>query len=391
MKNLMFMTLAVFSACTANDRQPDVSKFIAGANQAFQNRDYSTALALADSALAHNRTSSDAYFMHGRIYFELQQWANAETAYLKVTDLEPDYPGVRHNLGNVYYHQRQYRRALAQFIHAAENNPAPVSWHAAGETYNALNQPDSAIAAFRKAVRLDSLYGPVYSSIAELFEKQGQYSEALKYSLTALRIRSGHLPDQLRQARLLLRLGRSNEAIALLRPLITEYSHLAEPRYILGQALQKSGFMEQSLVFLSEADSLRMVEQRLGLLANTAEGQPDHFQAQVDYAIALRQAGQLEKALSRYLIAQALRPANMSLQFHIATLETTLSDFVQAEERLLRILNTDSTHVLAWLGLENIYSVTERPDLARDALGQAVRINPAHPAVQEIVQRSRFP
>ena len=54
----------------------------------------------------------DAHFMRGRIYFELQQWDNAEAAYLAVINIERDYPGVRHNLGNIYYGKRQNRQAL---------------------------------------------------------------------------------------------------------------------------------------------------------------------------------------------------------------------------------------------------------------------------------------
>ena len=124
--------LLILFGCTPSDKQPDVTQFILRGNEAFQAGDYTGALRYADSALAHNGNSSDAYFLRGRVYFELEQWDHAEAAYLAVIDLEPDYPGVRHNLGNIYYFQRQYRSALTQFIQATESSTSANSWHAAG-------------------------------------------------------------------------------------------------------------------------------------------------------------------------------------------------------------------------------------------------------------------
>ncbi len=103
MRVLAFAILLIFFGCTSSDRQPDVTLFVLKGNEAFQAGDYTGALKFASSALVHNRNSSDAYFLRGRVYFELEKWDQAETAYLAVIDLEPDYPGARHNLGNVYY------------------------------------------------------------------------------------------------------------------------------------------------------------------------------------------------------------------------------------------------------------------------------------------------
>jgi len=305
----------LFLICScASETYLDVTHLIQKSNEAFQATDYHVALSLADSAFVLNKNSSDAYFLRGRVYFELQQWVNAESAYLAVIDLEPDYPGIRHNLGNIYYGQRQYQNALDQFLQATENYPTAMSWHATGAVYNALSQPVYAAIAFKKAIVLDSLYGPAHSSLADLHEQQGEFPESLQRNQIALRLQPDHLPDQLRQARLLLRLDRIDETIDLLETLITEHPNHVEPRYILGQALDRSGFSAESFRLITEAESLRVITQREGQLANVAENQPTNFQAQIDYATTLRRSGHLEKAMSRYLIAQALRPNNVDLQ-----------------------------------------------------------------------------
>ncbi|MXX57583.1 MAG: tetratricopeptide repeat protein, partial [Rhodothermaceae bacterium] len=337
--------------------------------------------------LTLDNQSADAYFMRGRIYFELQQWDNAEAAYLAVIKIERDYPGVRHNLGNVYYGQRQNRQALDQFIQAINDSAAAMSWHAAGAVYNVLSEPDSAVAAFRQAIVLDSLYAPAHTSLADWLEQQGSYTESLAHTRMALRIRPNHLADQVRQGRLLLRLGRSEEAVPLLQDIVIRNPRTAEPQYVLGQALQQLGESDQSSRILTKADSLRAIEQTAGRLANTANRQPTNFQAQVDYATALRHSGRTEEALRVYLIARALRPNNINLQFHIANAKMALGSLEEAEQELLHILVTDSNYVLAWLSLGEIYVKTNRTALAREAWQKAVLVDPDHPAVQRLARQ----
>lgn len=375
----------ILSACSSPDSHPDVAELIQASQEALELRDYRRALSLADSALALDDRSADAHFVRGRIYFELQQWDNAEAAYLTVINIERDYPGVRHNLGNIYYGKRQNRQALDQFIQAVNDSAAAMSWHALGAVYDVLSKPDSAVAAFRQAIVLDSLYAPAHTSLADWLEQQGSYSESLVHTGIALSIRPNHLADQVRQGRLLLRLGRSEEAVPLLQDIVDRYPRNAEPRYILGQALQQLGQSDHSSRILAKADSLRAIEQAAGHLANTANRQPTNFQAQVDYATALRRSGRTEEALKIYMIARALRPNNVDLLFHIANAKMALNRLEEAEQELLNILVTDSSYVLAWLSLGEIYAKTNRPSLAREARKKAILTDPDHQAVQRLI------
>ena len=387
MRIIVLIIVLMLSACSSPDSNPDVVEFIHASQEALKLRDYHEALSLADSALTLDNQSADAYFMRGRIYFELQQWDKAEAAYLAVIKIERNYPGVRHNLGNIYYGQRQNRQALDQFIQAINDSAAAMSWHAVGAVYNVLSEPDSAVAAFRQAIVLDSLYAPAHTSLADWLEQQGSYTESLAHTRMALSIRPNHLADQVRQGRLLLRLGRSEEAVLLLQDIVIGYPRTAEPQYVLGQALQQLGESDQSSRILAKADSLRAIEQAAGRLANTANRQPTNFQAQVDYATALRRSGRTEEALRVYLIARALRPNNINLQFHIANAKMALGSLKEAEQELLYILVTDSSYVLAWLSLGEIYAKTNRTALAREAWQKAVLVDPDHPAVQRLARQ----
>lgn len=383
----VLIILLILSACSSSDSHPEVAELIQASQEALMLRDYHEALSLADSALTLDDRSADAHFMRGRIYFELQQWDNAEAAYLAVINIERDYPGVRHNLGNIYYGKRQNRQALDQFLQAVNDSAAAISWHALGAVYDVLSMPDSAAAAFRQAIVLDSMYAPAHTSLADWLEQQGSYSESLVHTRIALSIRQNHLVDQVRQGRLLLRLGRSEEAVPLLQDIAARYPRNAEPQYILGQVLQQLGQSDRSSRILAKADSLRAIEQAAGHLANTANRQPTNFQAQVEYATALRRSGRTEEALKVYLIARALRPNNIDLRFHIANAKMALDSFEEAEQELLDILIADSSYVLAWLSLGEIYAKTNRTALARESWERAILTDADHPAVQRLMRQ----
>lgn len=381
----VLIIMLMLSACSTPGSHPDVAQLIQASQEALELRAYHEALNLADSALTIDDGSADAHFMRGRIYFELQRWDNAEAAYLAVINIERDYPGVRHNLGNIYYGKRQNRQALDQFLQAVNDSAAAISWHALGAVYDVLSMPDSAAAAFRQAIVLDSMYAPAQSSLADWLEQQGSYSESLVHTRIALSMRPNHLVDRIRQGRLLLRLGRSEEAVPLLQDIVIRYPRNAEPQYVLGQALQQLGQSDHSARILDKADSLRAIEQATGHLANTANRQPTNFQAQVDYATALRRSGRTEEALKVYLIARALRPNNIDLQFHIANARIALDNLKEAEQELLNILAADSSYVLAWLSLGEIYTKTDRTALARESWEKAILTDADHPAVQRFV------
>ena len=383
----VLIIILMLSACSSRESNPEVAKLIQASQEALERRDYHEALNLADSALTLDNQSADAYFMRGRIYFELQQWDSAEAAYLAVINIEGDYPGVRHNLGNIYYGKRQNRQALNQFLQATNDSAAAMSWHALGAVYDVLSEPDSAVAAFRQAIVLDSLYAPAHTSLADWLEQQGHYSESFVHTRVALSIRPNHLADQVRQGRLLLRLGRTVEAVRLLQDIVANYPRNAEPQYALGQALQQMGQSDDSSQILAKADSLRTIEQAVGRLANTANSQPTNFQAQVEYATALRRSGRTEEALKVYMIARALRPNNINLKFHIANAKMALGSLEEAEQELLHILVTDSNYVLAWLSLGEIYVKTNRTALAREAWQKAILVDPDHPAVQRLARQ----
>ena len=357
-------------ACEPADPQAPV--LVGQAWQYLQSKHYHQAINLADSAVALSPGLADAHFVRGRVLFELNQFAASATAYSRVLELDPAYPGAHHNLGNALFGQQRYRDAVAHFRAEAASN----SWHAAGAAHMELGQPDSALSAMRQAIALDSTYLPVHKSLAELHEQQGRYEQALTHART-----SG---DRYLNGLILFRLNRFDEAASLLETVIaTDPSHHSA-LYTLGQVELRRGATEAAQSLLGRANQLRQQQQEIAALATAARENPTSFSHQMAHANALQHAGQLMEAVQIWLIALSLRPANLELQSNIATAYQQLGDTTQAIARYRQVLSSDSTHVSALVNLGWYFFRTDQRPEAVSLWARAARHHPDHPAIRAL-------
>src|SRR5262245_11888904 len=96
---LIPFALALCSAC--NSKPPESSALLERSDfwvhqgeEALRQNEFDFALILADSALKHGPQNANVYFLRGRIYSEVGQWQNAESAYRKALELQPNYRGA---------------------------------------------------------------------------------------------------------------------------------------------------------------------------------------------------------------------------------------------------------------------------------------------------------
>ncbi len=373
--------LVFIAACDAPPPDPQAYDFAMRANQALQARAYHEALSMADSALALDQHQADAQFIRGRVYFELGQMAQSQDAYELLLKHTPDYPGAHHNLGNAFLGQQLYHSALAHFRREAAVRAAPNSWHAMGATFEQMALADSARTAYLKAVSIDADYSPGHASLAELYERQGQFANALVHAKRALALQPDRAQNHYLVGLALFRLHRLEEAIPHLNQAVTLQERYYSALYTLGQALQRMGRATEAQEALTEANAMRAADQKIARLGTNAREQPTNFNHQLNYANALRSTGRLDEALNVYLIAQALRPHNLELQNNIATAFMQLGDTSQALTRYRQVLAQDSTFVVTWINLGWHYVNTNRMQQAMQAWTTAEQHGPDHPAI----------
>jgi tetratricopeptide (TPR) repeat protein len=118
--------------------------------------------------------------------------AKQEQLYIKMVGMYPNDERARMLLGNFYFGQQQYDRAINEYDEVKKINPEfSQVYNQLGYSYRFLKQYDNAEKAFKKYIELIPDDPNPYDSYAEFLMKVGRYEEsiaqyrnALKYDVT---------------------------------------------------------------------------------------------------------------------------------------------------------------------------------------------------------------
>ncbi len=384
----------VLAACGSEPAEPQrpalpsaAVQYIQQAQRALKQQAYIQGLALADSIVALAPFASEGHFIRGRLYFALRRYDEAQAAYLKARQFQPDYPGLAHNLGNVAFQQRRYRDAVALYMQEAERRNDPNPWHGLGGTHEALGNAEEAREAYTKALTADPTYAPAHASLADWHDREANLQTALSHAEQAFALDTTNFAYRYKVGALRHRTGDHASALGPLRTVLAAQPWNYQAAFNLGQALQKLGQTEEATALLTQANTLRAEQSDVDRAGRVAKTNPENFQVQLDHADALRRSGRLEEALAAYHIAQSLRPQNLTLQTNIATLLAQMGQYTEAQVRFNRVLRTDSAHADAWLNLGLLYVRTGQNAKANAALQHAFRHGKGNPAVQAFRRR----
>ena len=368
---------------------PEAARFVQLARQALARQNYVQGLAFADSAITHAPFAPDGHFVQGLVYFELGRINEAGASWHEVEQIQPDYPGLAHNLGNVAFQGRRYREALTFYARETERSNDPNPWHGLGGTHEILGNAEEAREAYLQAVAVDPDYIPAYAALADWYEREGDFSAALANAEQAFALDTANLAYRYKVGSLLRRVGDPAAAIPHLRAVLDAQPWNYQAAFSLGQSLLDMGRSDEAATMLTQADRLRAEQQDIARYGREARTTPESFQTQLIYADALRRSGRLTEALNVYNIALSLRPQNLALQTNIATLYAQMGRHAEAETLFNQVLRIDPTHAEAWANLGLLYISTGQYVKADTALYRAFRHGEGNPAVEAVRERLR--
>ncbi|PPJ64832.1 tetratricopeptide repeat-containing S1 family peptidase [Cuspidothrix issatschenkoi] len=124
-----------------------------------------------------------AYNRRGVLYYEQKKWELALADYTKAIQLNPSYTAAYYNRGWLYKEQKKWELALADFTKYIELDPdsdtAAESYHQLGNIYNALGNKELAIANYTKAIAIVPKFAWAYLNRGSTYQKLGKYELAL--------------------------------------------------------------------------------------------------------------------------------------------------------------------------------------------------------------------
>jgi tetratricopeptide (TPR) repeat protein len=107
---------------------------------------------------------------------------------------------------------------------------------------------DQAIGQYQQALQLNPDFVPALSQLAGIYESQKEFSKALTYRQQAAQLQPKNAQIQAFLARVLIRLGKTQEAITVYQKAIALNKQL--PPWVyggLGNALAKNGQLEEAI------------------------------------------------------------------------------------------------------------------------------------------------
>jgi serine/threonine-protein kinase len=273
------------------------------------------------------------------------------------------------------------QRALADFETAYRTEPDPASprsWLAWGQIslFEATHDTSwltRAETSAREAVSLDSSRAETHRALAFAFTLQKRYAEALEQYRIASALDPTYDESFRLWGRTWQRLGRRDEERKVYLAAIALRPHCYKPRWWLASWEYANGHIPEALV------AFRDMIQRA----------PDFAQGYANLGGLLLLRGQYDDAVDTLKVAVALRPNAIAFS-NLGTAYFNSGRLAQAVDAYNQAFQFDDADHVTWMNLGDAYYwLRDRPDQARDAYRQGLRV--ARQTMLERAQRGSAP
>jgi tetratricopeptide (TPR) repeat protein len=343
----------------------------------------------------------------GDAYTLLRDFPNAEVAYRKALDVEPDEPGHRRGLAQTLASEGKFKEALAEYQRLAESDPDdPESYLHLAEMHRQLHQLDEAEKDIVQAKQRAPGNLQVVYSEAMIYEEQGRYADAiqtLKTAVAGLKSGTTAAPTNRRSLAVLYeQLGRlyvDSENYPAAISILDDMAHLGEEEARRASLLTVDAYraagdlphaldaadkavtkyaddrelrITRALLFGEKGDADQAATQLRAMMMHSAQD----FEIDLDLAQVYQQNRRYEDAEAA--LAQAENLATRSNEremvwFMRGTIYDRQRKYDQAEEQFKRVLaaNPHNAPVLNYYGYmlaERGVRLAEATEMIKDAL-----------------------
>ncbi len=185
------------------------------AHSCLWSKQYQCVLNVYHQILLLNAESAEADMLAGEALDEMKDQAGAIAQFRAAEKANPNEPLVHFGLGYLYWSQRRYDEAEAEFNLELANDPNHArSMLYLGDLYLQSSKPEQAAPWLQKAVQLDPSLWRAQLDLGILESDAGHLQEALKLLGSAVRLNPSDVNIHWRLARLYQAMGRKDEAKA---------------------------------------------------------------------------------------------------------------------------------------------------------------------------------
>lgn len=121
------------------------------------------------------------HLIMGRAYLNHEEDDQALAEFSEAMKGDATLPYLHYYMGMAYLHKQDFEHAAEQFQQAIAAEPdAAFNYDKLGSAYHSLEKDDLAEENFRRAVKLDPQLASSYLGLAKIYQKKGEWPEALK-------------------------------------------------------------------------------------------------------------------------------------------------------------------------------------------------------------------
>ena len=166
-------------AVALSDKASEGERLTILIGQAGANAQPRKALELAQELVSKYPDDERAHFLLGNSYFGQQEYEKAVGEYQKSIAINPEFSGAYNSLGYAYRPMKKYdeaEKAFKKYIELIPNDPNPYDSYA--ELLMKTGRFDESIAQYKKALSLDPHFSNSFIGIATNLMLQGKHTEA---------------------------------------------------------------------------------------------------------------------------------------------------------------------------------------------------------------------
>lgn len=155
--------------------------FIQRANIYSKQDNHTAAIELLRQALVLCEDDLDIYSLLGMEYLFLDQYAQAQSCFMKCLEADPEDYASLYNVVYCYEFLEDYQGAIGYLNDYLDASPyCQVGWHQLGKQYYSLKMYPEALTSFDFAIISDESFIGAYFEKGRVLEKLGRYHEAIE-------------------------------------------------------------------------------------------------------------------------------------------------------------------------------------------------------------------
>jgi len=325
-------------------------------------RDYAAAAAAYMKVIELDASRADAFYGMGSVLMRQMKFKEAAEALEKAIALNVATKDVQFDLGTAYEELQEFDKAAVAFEKFIALTPA-VTWNAylrLGFCRTKLGQFDAAIAAFLEAQKAQPKDIKVNFSLAEAYEKAGQFEKAEAVYNILAEINPAEAKTYHRQSfRIYDVAGKYERAITPAKKVIDLEPKNETNHYYLGLTYFKLQKYDEAIAAFQQAlavkpdfphawfqlgsayFSQKKFKEAAAAYKKYAEFSPDDSSGWLSIGVCYMQLKDHESALEPLKKCVELKPDNAVAWYNLAIVYINLKDFYSAKEVYNRLVTLD--------------------------------------------------